>query len=66
VRLIDAKGLRERKGLDYSKTHRDRLIKAGKFPKPINFGPGRKNHWNEDEIDALIAAKLAQRDEFAS
>jgi predicted DNA-binding transcriptional regulator AlpA len=66
MRLIDAKGLKERKGLDYSDTHRDRLIKAGKFPKPIKLGPGRKNHWNEDEIDALIAAMLAQRDELAS
>ena len=32
-RLIDAKGLRER-GVNYSDTHRDRMIKAGKFPKP--------------------------------
>ena len=66
MRLIDAKGLKEKKGIDYSDTHRDRLIKAGKFPKPINLGPGRKLHWNEDEIDALIAAMLAQRDEVVS
>jgi predicted DNA-binding transcriptional regulator AlpA len=65
MRLIDARGLREEKGITYSKTHRDRLIKEGKFPKPMSFGPGGKNHWREDEIDALIATKLAQRDEVA-
>jgi predicted DNA-binding transcriptional regulator AlpA len=62
MRLIDAKGLKEKKGIDYSKTHRDRLIRDGKFPASMQFAPGGKEHWNEDEIDALIAAKLAQRE----
>ena len=66
MRLIDAKGLKEKYGIDYSDTHRDRMIKAGRFPKPVQFIKGRsKNLWSEDEIAALAAALLAQRDEVA-
>jgi prophage regulatory protein len=61
MKLIDARGLKE-KGLDYSDTHRTRLIRAGRFPKPIKLGPHSKLHWSEQEIDDLIAAKLAERD----
>jgi prophage regulatory protein len=60
MRLIDRKGLAE-KGLTYSKTHLDRLVQAGKFPKPIQLQDNGKNHWNEEEIDALIEL-LAQRE----
>jgi predicted DNA-binding transcriptional regulator AlpA len=60
MRLIDRNGLKK-KGIDYSDTHLDRQMKAGKFPLPIDLFGGRK-HWNEDEVDALIAAKLAARD----
>jgi predicted DNA-binding transcriptional regulator AlpA len=66
VRLIDAKGLKEKYGIDYSDTHLDRMIKAGRFPKHVQFIKGRsKKLWNEDEIAALAAALLAQRDEVA-
>jgi predicted DNA-binding transcriptional regulator AlpA len=65
VRLIDKKGLEQKKGLNYSKTHLDRMMKGGKFPKFIQFDENGKKYWNEDEIDALIAEKLAQRDEVA-
>jgi predicted DNA-binding transcriptional regulator AlpA len=60
MRLIDRKGL-ERKGITYSDTHLERMMKAGRFPRPIKFHDHSKNHWDEDEIDELIAAKLAQR-----
>jgi predicted DNA-binding transcriptional regulator AlpA len=66
VRLMDARALKEERGIDYSDTHRDRLIKAGKFPKPVKFGPGSKLHWIESEIDEWLAAKIAQREETAS
>ena len=65
MRLLDVNGLRK-KGLDYSDTHIDRMIRDGRLPKPIRWGGSNsKKYWDEGEIDALIAAKLAQRDEAA-
>jgi predicted DNA-binding transcriptional regulator AlpA len=45
----------------YSKPHRDRLIKAGKFPKPIRFGDSKnsKRFYRREEIDALAASAEA-------
>jgi prophage regulatory protein len=63
-RLLDQKGLEE-KGIKYSDTHLRRLIRAGKFPKPMQWCNNGLNFWDEDEIDQLIAEKLAQRDEVA-
>jgi prophage regulatory protein len=60
MRLLDADDLKL-KGLKYSAAHRWRLIKAGKFPKPIKIGQGR-NAWVEDEIDQHIADRIAERD----
>ena len=63
MKLIDRKGLAEKFGFEYSDTHLVRMIKAGRFPKPMKFGRNSKNYWAEAEIDALVGAKLAQRDE---
>lgn len=38
-----------------------REIKAGRFPKPIKIGP-RLNAFFEDEIDAYLAQRAAERD----
>ena len=35
-RLLDRKDLRDR-GIKYSRVHLDRLVKAGRFPKPIQL-----------------------------
>ena len=59
-RLIDEGGLRE-KGVTYSRMHRHRLIKAGRFPRPVK-GAGKSNAWIEAEIDAYIAGLIAERD----
>jgi hypothetical protein len=49
----------------YSKAHRARLQKAGKFPKPtIQFGPSGKRLYARETIDALKA--LASKREAAS
>jgi predicted DNA-binding transcriptional regulator AlpA len=46
-RDLDALGL-------YSKAHRDRLIKAGRFPAPIKLGDrGSKRFYPKEQIDAL-------------
>ena len=62
-RLIDESGLRE-KGITYSRQHRYRLSKAGKFPKPVK-GAGSGNAYVEAEIDAYLAARIAERDKAA-
>jgi prophage regulatory protein len=61
MRLLDYQGLKA-KGFNYSRTHIWRLVKAGHFPKPLKLGTGSRNAWVEEEIDALIAAKIAERD----
>jgi predicted DNA-binding transcriptional regulator AlpA len=40
MKLIDYEGLRA-KGFEYSRPHIWRLIQAGRFPKPIQFGQGQ-------------------------
>ncbi|RVL05659.1 helix-turn-helix transcriptional regulator [Sinorhizobium meliloti] len=60
MRLVSAEGLRA-KGIEFSKMHIWRLTKAGRFPRPISVGSNRRA-WVEDEIDAWIEAKIAERD----
>jgi prophage regulatory protein len=58
-RLIGEDELRK-KGIKYSRSQRARLMRAGKFPKPVK-GVAKANAWVESEIDALIAARIAER-----
>jgi prophage regulatory protein len=60
--LFDA-DLRER-GINFSRQHRYRLIKKGKFPKPVKPGgdPNGANAWVDTEIDAYQADCVAARD----
>jgi prophage regulatory protein len=58
-RLIGEDELRT-KGIKYSRSQRARLMRAGKFPKPVK-GVAKANAWVESEIDALIAARIAER-----
>jgi prophage regulatory protein len=60
-RLISEDELRK-KGIKYSRSQRARLTRAGKFPKPVK-GVAKANAWVESEIDALIAARIAGRDQ---
>jgi prophage regulatory protein len=59
-RLITHEGLAG-KGITYSKSRLARLEKLGKFPKRVLIGPG-KYGYVEDEVDALLEAKIAERD----
>jgi prophage regulatory protein len=59
MRLLDREGLKK-KGLSYSPSQLWRLAKAGRFPPPVKIGS--KLAWVEDEIDALIAARIAARE----
>jgi predicted DNA-binding transcriptional regulator AlpA len=60
-RLIGEEELRK-KGIKYSRSQRARLTRVGKFPKPVK-GVAKANAWVESEIDALIAARIAGRDQ---
>ena len=63
--LIVFSELKPRKGIPYCRDHLRRLWKAGKFPKPVNVGPGRLA-FVEEEIDEHIKEMLAERDEQAA
>jgi prophage regulatory protein len=65
LRLIPANQLGPLKGIVYSRSHLDRLVKAGRFPKPIKIGAGR-NAYLEAEIDQYIKSKIDARDATAS
>jgi prophage regulatory protein len=60
VSLIPYEALRA-KCITYSKPHLWRLEKANKFPKRVPIGAGRYGYV-EEEIDAYIAQKIAERD----
>ena len=52
---LTAKGVRPT-----SRAQRWRLIKEGKFPKPVKLGS--RNVWLESEIDAWFEARIRERD----
>jgi prophage regulatory protein len=49
------------KGINYSRSQIFRLIKAGKFPRPVK-GIGKANGFLESEIDAFVESRVAERD----
>jgi prophage regulatory protein len=53
MRLLVFKELKTIKGIPYSRQHIHRLIKDGRFPKPLkpNGGPCGVNAWDESTID---------------
>lgn len=61
MKLLGIDELRPAKGILYSKPHLWRLIRAGKFPRPIRLGENRIA-FPEHEIDAWLEAKVAERD----
>jgi prophage regulatory protein len=61
MKLLSMADLRLLKGVSYSRAHLFRLIRAGRFPKPIKLGENR-NAFVEAEIDQWIEARIAARD----
>lgn len=49
------------KGIRYSRANIRRLTAKGKFPRPV-ADMGRQAVWLEEEIDAYIEDKIAQRE----
>jgi prophage regulatory protein len=46
----------------YSKASIHRLVKQGKFPKPVHLCDGRAAGWVASEVHKLIDAAIAKRD----
>lgn len=49
-----------RVGVRHSKLYE--LIAAGDFPRPVKVGGTRASRWPSSEVDAWIAARIAERD----
>lgn len=59
-KLISWKTVREK--VPFGRTKVWELAKDGGFPKPVQISP-RRVAWVEAEIDAWIAARVAERDQ---
>jgi prophage regulatory protein len=64
VRLLRFSQLKS-KGVSWSRMHVDRLEKQGKFPRRVHLGPATVA-WVEEEIDQMLADKVAERTETTS
>ena len=63
MRLLSFPELKSAKGIPYSRAHTHRLIKAGRFPKPLKMGgPQGRNSWLEAEVDQYLERLIAERD----
>jgi prophage regulatory protein len=62
MKILGFSDLKEKKGINWSRVHVSRQEKAGKFPKHVNLAP-QSIGWIEEEIDAWIEARAAERSE---
>ena len=60
MRLIHIARLKAEKGIPYHPQHIRRLVKQGKFPRPIHCG--RLTTFDEAEIDVHLETLKAARD----
>jgi len=59
-RLLRLPAVEETIGLRKSKIYE--MIGKGEFPRPVKLGTGHVNAWAASEINAWIAAQLAERE----
>lgn len=59
TRILGSDVVADRLGI--SLVHFRRLVRTGKFPKPIHIG-ARKQGWEETVVEAVIAAARAAAD----
>jgi prophage regulatory protein len=64
MRYLSYRDLNER-GIPYHEVHIRRLVKAGRFPRPVAIGPGRVG-FVEDEVDDWMRQRVAERDAAAT
>jgi prophage regulatory protein len=60
-RVLSFSDLVGQKGIRYSRVHLYRLVHGRKFPAPLRLSANRVA-WLEDEVDAWLAARAAERD----
>jgi hypothetical protein len=63
LRILTGQDLRERKGIRWSRQHRNRKIKDGEFPAPDGRtadGPTAPPFWFETTIDKYLRDRTAQ------
>jgi len=58
--LLNFNELKSKKGIPYTRVHIGRLENKGQFPKRVKIGSNRVG-WVEQEIDAMIQAKMNAR-----
>ena len=58
--LLTARETMRRAGLAYSSLYEAMRLRG--FPKPVKVGGARTNRWVLREVDAWIAARIAERD----
>jgi prophage regulatory protein len=61
MRLLSPDDLKAKKGIDYSRQHLHKLIRMGRFPRPVKIGEN-KNAFVEKEVDEWIQIRIAARD----
>jgi hypothetical protein len=62
LRILTGRDLRERKGIYWSRQHRNRKINAGEFPAPdgrMTDHPQSPPFWFEHRIDAYLRGRAA-------
>jgi prophage regulatory protein len=64
MRLLSTAELSTEKGISFHRSHLFKLVRAGRFPKPVKIGENR-NAWVEAEVDAWIKGRIAARDKAA-
>jgi prophage regulatory protein len=64
MRLLIYPQLKSEKGIDYTREHLRRKVKAREFPAPIPLSDARIA-WVEEEIDAWLEERKNQRDRRA-
>ena len=60
MKFIRYPQLRDEYGIDWTRVHLNRLIKAGKFPAPVQLG-GNSIAWVKTEIDEWTEQRAADR-----
>jgi predicted DNA-binding transcriptional regulator AlpA len=64
-RALTFKALKTERGWPYSRQHTQRLINAGRFPKPKKAPGGVLNIWFDDQIDEYYASIAEDSDNVA-
>jgi prophage regulatory protein len=63
-RILSFNDLKDKKGIRWTRQHTWREVKARRFPEPVRLG-ANTIAWVEDEIDAWLGQRIAERNTAA-